>query len=102
MYTPLAATLLGLGAIVTISVLDGWERWRAKKEKTAATITTAQELPSNCGHIQTGMIMQCIVSEYNSNCGELANNSISYISQQLCSFLQCGLVPRSIPSCSCK
>ena len=53
-YTPFAATVLGLGAIAIISVLDGWKWWKAKKEKTAA-MTAVQVLPSNTGNIQTGM-----------------------------------------------
>ena len=57
MYTPFAATLLGLGAIAIISLLDGLEWWKAKKEKRAVTITTGQVLPPHVGNIQSGMIM---------------------------------------------
>ena len=47
-YTPFAATGLGLGAIAIISVLDG-RKWRKerKEEKIAAA--------SNVGNIQTSM-----------------------------------------------
>ncbi len=54
-YTPFAATLLGLGAIAIISVLDGWEWWKARKEKiTAVTTANAQVLPPDVGVIQAG------------------------------------------------
>ena len=53
-YTPFAATLLGLGAIALISMLDGWEWWKAKKEKRAAIVAAVQVLPPNVGNIQTG------------------------------------------------
>ena len=59
MYTAFAATLLGLGAISIISVLDGWEWWKVRKEKTAVTVATTQVLPTNTGCIQTGMITHC-------------------------------------------
>ena len=55
-YTPFAATGLGLGAIAIISILDGWEWWKARKEKTASTTV----IPSCTGNIQTGtLIVAC-------------------------------------------
>ena len=51
-YTPFAATGLGLGAIAIISMLDGWEWWKARKERTAP-MTAVRPLSS--GNIQTGM-----------------------------------------------
>ena len=58
-YTPFAATLLGLGAIAVISILDGWEWWKERKEKTAAAVASAQVLPPDVGIIQAGMILHC-------------------------------------------
>ena len=59
-YTPFAATGLGLGAIAIISMLDGWEWWKARKEKIAAT-TTVQAFSSDVGNIQTGMAINTLV-----------------------------------------
>ena len=58
-YTPFAATLLGLGAIAIISVLDGWEWWKERKEKTAAIVGSVQVFPPDVGTIQAGMIIHC-------------------------------------------
>lgn len=44
-YTPFAATVLGLCAIAVMTVLDCWERMQAKKEA---------EIPPSTLHIQTG------------------------------------------------
>lgn len=35
MYTPFAASLLGLGAVVMISLLDCMQWWKKRKEKAA-------------------------------------------------------------------
>ena len=47
-YTPFAATGLGLGAIAIISVLDGRKWWKERKEEKIAAAF-------NDGNIQTSM-----------------------------------------------
>ena len=52
MYTPFAATGLGLGAIAIISLLDCWECLKARREKEAEAVV--QDIPPDAGNIQIG------------------------------------------------
>ena len=104
-YTPFAATLLGLGAIAIISLLDGLEWWKAKKEKRVVTITTGQVLPPHVGNIQSGMIMLEEELAYNTPHTCRLGTAIS-LKKSTTSFtlllhanhdFLCSLVPRLLP-----